>query len=438
MTDNLENEPLALSSLMAPSREVCTIVCIHDTWHHRAISYFCAVLRMLLVISRRTLLVITLIVGVLSSIVTSFLLVHLQQTATAPWCQSSSSLRLLTISNIDDNMSSTADDSGASMIIDKTVYSLQDIIGTDAGGRGMKSLICSGDLLQASTVLANISSSTHVLVLSGFPCCVNEAPPTETDGPPGAVALARAAHALGAKHVTLVTDDCNQDVFEAALDTLLLKENISMETFPGIMTPDDEDRLQVLANSSDLVLACERAGPAQDGHCYTMRGIDMTERGLIAPLHKLIVEGNLLIVIGDGGNELGMGKVYSEIVNNPNISNGQQIACVTKADYLIAASVSNWGGYALATGAALIKAKLDNDKTTPLNQRIASWIEKCIPTEQEEVALLNRCIAKGCRDGVSGKVEATVDGMPLETSMECLRAIRETSLGVCNEISSIL
>ena len=61
------------------------------------------------------------------------------------------------------------------------------------------------------------------------------------------------------------------------------------------------------------------------------------------------------------------------------------------------------------------------------------WINKCVPTEQEEVALLERCVAKGCRDGVSGKVEATVDGMPLETSMECLRAIRQASLALSHD-----
>ena len=48
------------------------------------------------------------------------------------------------------------------------------------------------------------------------------------------------------------------------------------------------------------------------------------------------------------------------------------------------------------------------------------------------MALLERCVAKGCRDGVSGKVEATVDGMPLETSMECLRAIRQASLAIAS------
>ena len=54
------------------------------------------------------------------------------------------------------------------------ILKLQDIIGTDAGNRGMKSLIVPGDLLAASQILGGgqlltpIPSST-VLVLSGFP-----------------------------------------------------------------------------------------------------------------------------------------------------------------------------------------------------------------------------------------------------------------------------
>jgi hypothetical protein len=321
------------------------------------------------------------------------------------------------------------------------VNSLQDIIGTDAGDRGMKSLICPGDLWQASiTLVASISPDSHVLVLSGFPCCVDAVPPTETDGPPGAVALVRTAHALGAAQVTLVTDACNHDVFEAALHTLLKQDGISLESFPGTVTAKDEDRLKAIAKSCTLIVSCERAGPARDGHCYTMRGIDMTAKGLIAPLHLLVeLSSSKLVAIGDGGNELGMGKVYDNIVNNPKIQNGQDIACVVKADYLIAASVSNWGGYALAAGAALIKAKLEsnnnnnnNNSETTKPQCIEEWINKCVPTEQEEVALLERCVAKGCRDGVSGKVEATVDGMPLETSMECLRAIRQASLAIAS------
>jgi hypothetical protein len=52
--------------------------------------------------------------------------------------------------------------------------------------------------------------------------------------------------------------------------------------------------------------------------------------------------------IGDGGNELGMGKVKNEV--EKYVEHGEQIACVVSCDYLITAGVSNWGGYAIAVG----------------------------------------------------------------------------------------
>ena len=59
---------------------------------------------------------------------------------------------------------------------------------------------------------------------------------------------------LGAAQVTLVTDTCNHDVFQAALDTLLEKDGISLASFPGIMTRDDEVRLESLAKSCTLIV----------------------------------------------------------------------------------------------------------------------------------------------------------------------------------------
>lgn len=307
------------------------------------------------------------------------------------------------------------------------ISNIQDIIGTDAGDRGMKALIVPGDLLEASKILANLKPSSTVLVLSGFPCCVNESPPTETDGPPGAFAIARAALALG--HVViLVTDDCNKLVFGAALDNLALHSSItssmSMECFPAELNEADQKRFDGLAKNAELIISCERAGPGADGNCYTMRGINMNEKGLIAPLDELIANSGKdvpFLAVGDGGNEMGMGKVIDKIRTNPKIADGDKIGCVVAADHLIAASVSNWGGYALAAGAALVKADLEGGDSK-------EWIEKCLPTDQEEIDLLDRCVAKGCRDGVSGKVEATVDGMSLETSLQCLRDIRKASL----------
>ena len=361
----------------------------------------------------------------------------------------------------------------------KLCQKLQDIIGTDAGGRGMKSLIVQDDLFHASMIfgslgfLDNTNQSPgfipkNVVVLSGFPCCVTQTPPTETDGPPGTFALARCAAVMG-HDVTVVTDECNHDVFMAGLTNLAMPSesssscsssssldvkvgSIKLQSFPPDTqwTSDYEKQLEDLRKKCDLLLACERAGPGQDGKCYTMRAIDMNEKGLIAPLHKLATEGSgggsrsyPFCAIGDGGNELGMGKVIQQIIDNPKITNGSKIGCVIPADHLVAASVSNWGGYALAVGAAAVhaqrrletKSKPDEDDTVSddgddarVKKITKEWIIRCIPTQQEERKFLQRCVDAGCRDGVSGKMEATVDGMPLETSLQCLEDLREAAL----------
>jgi hypothetical protein len=295
----------------------------------------------------------------------------------------------------------------------------------------MKALIVPGDLYKAAVTFTSLQPNSNVTILSGFPCCVDKIPPTETDGPPGAISIAKTALALGHK-VNLVTDECNEIVFRAAAAKL---PTIHFEIFPAEkdMTDSDENRMKNLANEQcDLIISCERAGPAKDGACYTMRGINMNEKGLIAPIHKIVDIARetrpevKYIAIGDGGNELGMGKVIEKIRNNDKIMNGDKIGAVTVSDYLIASSVSNWGGYALSAACAAI----ENEKSKHLDDVMETkdWVDKLVPTEDEEIQLLKRCVDQGCRDGVTGKMEMTVDGMPLETSLECLRRIRQTVL----------
>ena len=55
------------------------------------------------------------------------------------------------------------------MTVSDKISKIQDIIGTDAGDRGMKALIVPGDLLAASNILGKLPAPSTVLVLSGFP-----------------------------------------------------------------------------------------------------------------------------------------------------------------------------------------------------------------------------------------------------------------------------
>ena len=57
----------------------------------------------------------------------------------------------------------------------------------------------------------------------------------------------------------------------------------------------------------DTLVYIERVGPARDGSPHNMRGIDITE--WTAPLSQLTLLGLHTIGVGDGGNEIGMGRV---------------------------------------------------------------------------------------------------------------------------------
>lgn len=70
------------------------------------------------------------------------------------------------------------------------------------GNRGIGHLLLKDELLRAALSLSHARS---VLVTTGFPTHFNHEPPEETDGPPGAIALAAFLQALG-KETTMVVD----------------------------------------------------------------------------------------------------------------------------------------------------------------------------------------------------------------------------------------
>jgi len=165
--------------------------------------------------------------------------------------------------------------------------------------------------LQRSAQTIAHSDIRHVGIITGFPCNLKHTPPTETDGPLGAFALARSLLLMG-KKVTVVTDDCNSAVMQACRDFMANGgvtnsdanadagafaeldgeqqhfRRISLASFPAITqwTDEQEQRLAKLSDSFDHVIAIERAGPAADGTYRTMRALDMSH--LVAPLERIM------------------------------------------------------------------------------------------------------------------------------------------------------
>ena len=132
-----------------------------------------------------------------------------------------------------------------------------------------------------------------------------------------------------------------------------------------------------------------------------MRGLDITDE--MGPTH-LVFERQIKnsnhrrysIGIGDGGNEIGMGKVSWDTIRR-NVPNGGLIACRVPTDHLIVAGVSNWGAYGLAAGVALLRGVM---------------LPKELFDPDRERALLQAMVDAGpLVDGVTGRQTATVDGL---------------------------
>ena len=89
-----------------------------------------------------------------------------------------------------------------------SVTAFESIIQRDEGNRGIKDIFLKEELNNAAAALLDCND---VGIITGFPCLLDFSPPTETDGPLGAIAIARSLIVLG-KRVTILTDQCNEEV----------------------------------------------------------------------------------------------------------------------------------------------------------------------------------------------------------------------------------
>lgn len=119
---------------------------------------------------------------------------------------------------------------------------------------------------------------------------------------------------------------------------------------------------------------------------------------------------------------MGMGKNYNAIINC-SIENAAKIACVVPTDHLIVSSVSNWGAYALSAAVAVLYAW--HIKELRLLGELEDMVNTLLPTNEEELDKCRRIVAAGARDGVTGKLDLFVDGMPMQDSIYVLAALRD-------------
>ncbi|PYN22348.1 MAG: hypothetical protein DMD99_17055 [Candidatus Rokuibacteriota bacterium] len=307
------------------------------------------------------------------------------------------------------------------------------ILALDPGHRDIAAFSTPGAAARAARAL---HGARRVLIVTGF--TVEPAMP-ETDGPPGAAVLGRALRRLGAR-VRYVTDTTNVPLVEAALKTL--EEPSDVIVYPR--EADGARRLLAAERPTHLV-AIERPGRNRVGDYLNMRGESVAAWN--APIDELFIvagsvstaltAGGLKTVrsgfgsavnphgkvrparrratalrpvtlgIGDGGNEIGMGKVRARLARLGTLR--ARITTVVPVDHLVVAGVSNWGGYGIT--AAL-------GRLTGLD---------LLHTPEIERRLIEACVAAGACDGVTRRREPTVDSLASDTHAAVVDLLRLAS-----------
>ena len=282
--------------------------------------------------------------------------------------------------------------------LNTTFRQLSELIRQDLGCRGFAGIIATDDMEQAAN---SLMTSKRVLIVTGF--YVIDKMIGETDGPPGALALAYALSKLG-KVVLLVTDRYSTPLLEVGMSCY-------QRVFNMAEIPADQQRANVCLKrilddfKPDHIVSIERPGQAADGHCYSMRGEQLS---LTIPVLDILFTASAksdtrTIAIGDGGNELGMGGAYDLI--KTHVPLGEKIGCVTPADFLIPAGVSNWAGYGLAAALSLLSGL------------------RLLPEAETEVCVLKRMVRIGAVDGCTKRNELSVDGIPFTQYLSIIHQI---------------
>jgi D-glutamate cyclase len=259
-----------------------------------------------------------------------------------------------------------------------------------------------------------IQPGDRVLIITGFPSrsWLMEGL-TETDGPVGAAVLARALEqAFGAIPI-IVTEErlveysvaCVRAAgllvtdLERALRSKPVKPTAAAAAVIPFTTSGEEAPSAAISLLDALkpaaVMAVEMPGRAVDGRHYNVSGREIPAH-LVARGDALFEEANrrgiLTIGFGDGGNELGMGRLASVVAET--VPHGDRVASVIPAQITVAGCISNWGAYAVA---AAVSAAAN-----------APEILQQIEIER----IIARCVDLGAIDGLTARPDSLVDGTP--------------------------
>jgi hypothetical protein len=269
---------------------------------------------------------------------------------------------------------------------------------------------CSPTLRAATSLHHALQHGGNVVITSGF--TIIGARRCETDGPIGAVVMARLLNKMGV-NVEFITDPEYLTLFET-LGKAAGLSSFRCLAFPIQQESARQEALKTIMDFSPVaIIAIERPGWNKRKVYHNMMGEDISNYTAKVDyiFNQAHEKGILTVGIGDGGNEIGMGNILQTVIENVPFGSICRCPCrggiasVTTTDHLVVSSVSNWGAYALtALTASLDKISFEHDPV-------------------EELRLIKTVVYAGAVDGVTGKSVEAVDGLDAVKNADFVRKI---------------
>lgn len=254
----------------------------------------------------------------------------------------------------------------------------------------------SGKMPYRSAAEALLHRTGTVFLVTGF--YVKEAGTIETDGITGTWSLFKTLTELG-NNVIIPVDEAGEPV----LKHLFPEENlIFFGTEPPETSMERAREIQKTFNPH-AVIAIERPGPGADGRYRNCRGEDISDH--VARMDTLFGPPAMTIAIGDGGNELGMGRLAKHLAETGDT----RPVCPIPADITLIGAASDFAAWGLVAALEAVARK------------------PVFPDPAEITEMLHYLERLGAVDGMFVEPAATIDGFSIQQISDILHGFRNAA-----------
>ena len=253
-------------------------------------------------------------------------------------------------------------------------------------------------VLEAARLLARRAASIGIVTGAAVP---EHMPLGENDGPFGSTVLAGGLLAFGHR-VTIYTDAACAPPIVALLDRR------GFDVPVAVLRMGDPAQQDAMAIDHDILIGIERLGGNIHGKLHGVNGTcrDAFRCNVDRAFRGALERGKSTIGIGDGGNEIGFGRVRArleerlpEFAQKDKTEGGGGIFSTIETTQLVVASTSNLGAYGVLAALAMLKGDA-----------------ALCHTAAEEIALHHVGVELGLVDGGGGGRIPWCDGIPAESN----------------------